>query len=1254
MKKQLRTLSLVLLSLICVSIGARAQITFTTTDGFECSVPEGESYATIVGYSGIASSITIPSYASNPQNADGAGYEINAIESLGSNSTIQKISFDERWNVDKTNTINGNFIQGLSKLVILDVQNLSSTITFSSAINYPSSLVIVSGNEELTQKMSIPDNVYVGSTDYYISNGFIIENWEIIVAYVGTENTISLPVELEVDGQTTEFSEMFIYDVIYTNNAVTQINGLSNISNDMLNEAFFLSFPSLSKLGVPYYYMVEMASAENESLANKTIEYIGDTLTIADFEYIFYDSSTLALTSYKGTETEIEIPYIATDPNSDIRYEQPNILSLGNNSSVRKVSFASEWSSANFIAFNGNFTTGLSNLLIVDMKNVNILEVNGDYSWPASLIVVRVNQEIYTNETLGLNNNVTIAYSGDYYIANNYIIENMESVVYYFGTGTEINLPIIVNKDGSEFTISDIYPIATIASVTKLGISGYLSPDILNTLIEKMPNLKTIGNKYYAPLSELKNYDDIVSNNINIVYDGETYTNGDLLLGDYDENSKIWLGFSDTAEGYVTASNRDADGNDIFYSVGVLQPSEKVTHIIVDMSDFSGELFEGAYTQLTNLKGIYFKEDILYDNYTEYLPQGVAIFGDETSMMSAYENFHSATFSSFQIAEDDETYPLNGLILSGSIEDGATVTGYNGTLNGIDLSEAKVQYYGWDVDIRQIDALCRTDNSATTLKLVILPCSTSVWVNGQALYNMTGTAPSSQTVEEAPIVSIIHDCTEMLDLSNSMQLLDNAALIFVNNSLLTEYQSMYADYADKFVDASIINSAEENIVYDPETQTLEVALNAETDLTQLSNIVNSGAAITDVVLIKLTDDIDLTAEANPQQWSTLGTAEAPFNGTFNGQGYTLTIGTAEQQTEASTLFGNVGKDGKVENLNIEGVNYEADNNGGKEMIGDGEDESKKYFALLAETNDGVLSNIVVTGSVQAEEDIEGNIVACIVADNQGEMDHVVGYFEGLDETADSNKRCILVSQNVGVGRNAGKASKICSNTKQQANKRLTLGDNIDKQPLDVNDDIRYYNNTEMASGEPAYWLNFYDKGYSGEYTREWSKGTKYPIVADANHKPAVKLIYAIEGATATEVGLKNMVYYANEGDQITLETTQAPGEVIVNGSKQNNISKKMTITLNGQAATDGTITITLKYGTTPVPIIEINNTINISATNRQITIRNAANQPFSIYNIKGQEVLHGIVNSNLQQLLIPEIGVYIVKVADTTKKVVIR
>ena len=196
-----------------------------------------------------------------------------------------------------------------------------------------------------------------------------------------------------------------------------------------------------------------------------------------------------------------------------------------------------------------------------------------------------------------------------------------------------------------------------------------------------------------------------------------------------------------------------------------------------------------------------------------------------------------------------------------------------------------------------------------------------------------------------------------------------------------------------------------------------------------------------------------------------------------------------------------------------------------------EREDSIFVHILAKTNKGNINNFGFAGRVVVDESkvpAGKTVVVCIVGENEGDINGFIYDTDLIGSSDEGNKRCITIKQNIGCAKNGGRAKVATS--KASGNK--TLGRFINKME-------REFTAREFASGEVAYWLNWSEQGYTGEYRPIWRQGKDYPELAidvDGESNGLYKIEYAVndeEKITANPV-------YANNGDRITIRYTERP------------------------------------------------------------------------------------------------------------------
>jgi len=127
------------------------------------------------------------------------------------------------------------------------------------------------------------------------------------------------------------------------------------------------------------------------------------------------------------------------------------------------------------------------------------------------------------------------------------------------------------------------------------------------------------------------------------------------------------------------------------------------------------------------------------------------------------------------------------------------------------------------------------------------------------------------------------------------------------------------------------------------------------ELTQIAQWVNSGKSLKNVTL-ELHDDIDITSG----NWTPIGNASTPFEGTFKGSDYSVKFNHITG-TNCAGLFGHA-KDAYIENVNVEGaITATGDNVGGLVGLIEGDciiDNCKSSVTFTGLTNSNNVGGLI--------------------------------------------------------------------------------------------------------------------------------------------------------------------------------------------------------------------------------------------------------------------------------------------------------
>ena len=131
----------------------------------------------------------------------------------------------------------------------------------------------------------------------------------------------------------------------------------------------------------------------------------------------------------------------------------------------------------------------------------------------------------------------------------------------------------------------------------------------------------------------------------------------------------------------------------------------------------------------------------------------------------------------------------------------------------------------------------------------------------------------------------------------------------------------------------------------------EISVGSQAELVALAGSTHEGDVIT------LTADIALTFD-NDTYWTPIGTFGTPFEGTFDGNGHTISGIRIDygSKAELAGLFGYVGTKGVVRNVTVSGNNY---------IYSNGDGENTNFVGAIAGYNAGTIQYCGNTAPVSA-------------------------------------------------------------------------------------------------------------------------------------------------------------------------------------------------------------------------------------------------------------------------------------------------
>lgn len=503
----------------------------------------------------------------------------------------------------------------------------------------------------------------------------------------------------------------------------------------------------------------------------------------------------------------------------------------------------------------------------------------------------------------------------------------------------------------------------------------------------------------------------------------------------------------------------------------------------------------------------------------------------------------------------------------------------------------------------------------------------------------------------------------------------------LTDEYVSNWPHLYTTYDD--YNAPILTFSNLDAVIDEDIKVVDLELTDTTEVAEFTEALKNNPEVYSNAIVKLGNDIDYSndeADADVPEtlpsFNQLGGGDAPFNGTFDGSGHSIKNMTVRSDSNGSGgFFKNISESAVVKNLNIEGANIFVMNVDSMMTYSNGDENFEGvdtiYVAVFADKNKGVMSNCSFVGSIKVDEAIANSgkvIKICFVGENEQSegsedvvLDHAFIYL--TDDTqeqqaADGNKVCIVIKQHIGAGRKSGRTRKTCSNKK--SNKALVINPSKDEEDAVglavVNSEYREYTDEEFARGDVAFWLNYTQKGYSGEYSGEWKQGELYPVLDLNKTTPLVKLVYSLEGVD-DKTGF-GYTLYGNIGSMAKITYENKPTSISVNG-------KAVLPSAIGATSTSFEIPA-IDYEEEPIVNVKVvysdltpiaddkDMTTKVTSEGNKIVISGASGETVSVISLRGVKMLDTEVSTDDYTVVIPQSGIYVVKVGEMTQKVVIK
>lgn len=247
----------------------------------------------------------------------------------------------------------------------------------------------------------------------------------------------------------------------------------------------------------------------------------------------------------------------------------------------------------------------------------------------------------------------------------------------------------------------------------------------------------------------------------------------------------------------------------------------------------------------------------------------------------------------------------------------------------------------------------------------------------------------------------------------------------------------------------------------------------------------------------------------------------------------------------SGLFGTLGSEAEVNNLYLDNAIIYIDPTDEKYVT----DGKTVYVPILAKDLQGKVANFAFNGQIIVDsEDAKDKEIVMTIVDEAGDEAEISGFMHLSDVlTTNDEKRCIIIKQNLGLRSGTGKKVKVAmqrnSGGKSAKNKSINIPDYDEDELMQS---TRYFSEEEFANGAVAYWLNFSDAGYTGEYTGRWSQGKTVPVAATTKNG-VTNALYKIDYGK-TDLKKVSGPAFANNGSTIKLTYSEKPSSVTTGGA----------------------------------------------------------------------------------------------------------
>ncbi len=301
------------------------------------------------------------------------------------------------------------------------------------------------------------------------------------------------------------------------------------------------------------------------------------------------------------------------------------------------------------------------------------------------------------------------------------------------------------------------------------------------------------------------------------------------------------------------------------------------------------------------------------------------------------------------------------------------------------------------------------------------------------------------------------------------------------------------------------------VVNKEEVAVVVIDKNGEKTVASIEDIPNQNA--------KLMNDIDATEVI----LNAIGNQEYSYNGIFDGNNYTITVGGYAQ----SALFGFVGNSGTIKNVTVEAKGLVIANN------------AKSHYALIVDVNDGVIDRCTAVGMLSKTSGLNGiATIAGIVCENRGSIKNCVNHTNILISWGSSSEKKDFLFVAGICARNVG--GKI-ENSSNIGNITAIAGPNVRIAGIVAEvasgDVANCYNSGVITQGGAV--LNCRTAGVIAQIT-DLNEGVSGVFVSNCVNVGTIKGTLAVGGVIGNAAGI-------NTAEDIVIKNCYNKGNVISDG-----------------------------------------------------------------------------------------------------------